>query len=80
MASMPADDAPPVVQTRIRGLAGACRGQDDLVYSKETRHTITESVDVVLHDARGGALRDYNMSGGEGVHLNLSYPPPYGLP
>lgn len=45
-------EAPAVVQTRIRCLEPSCRGRDDLVYSKATRHEITKSVDVVLHDAR----------------------------
>ena len=52
MASAAEARAPPVVDTRVRCLSNAVRGQHDLVYSKETRHEITESVDVTLHDAR----------------------------
>jgi hypothetical protein len=49
-------EAPAVTTTRVRCLEPSCRGRDDLVYSKETRHEITQSVDVVLRDAR--ALRN----------------------
>eukprot|EP01043_Picozoa_sp_COSAG02_P067979 COSAG02_NODE_11121_length_1789_cov_1.101183_1_plen_237_part_00 len=49
-------EAPEVTTTRVRCLEPSCVGREGLVYSKETRHEITESVDVVLHDAR--ALRN----------------------
>ena len=50
MATQLAGD--PVVETRIRCLEPSLRGVPDLVYSKQTRHEITASVDVQLHDAR----------------------------
>ena len=42
----------PYTETRVRCLNPAVSGRTDIVYSKDTRHEVTASIDVGLFDAR----------------------------